>query len=146
MPQYWSYWEQGPSGWAYAVTGSSQTQVTYGSVNAWSWGEGIAPPPYSFQDLCPYGDAPVGLDGATATPTLELPPATATVEPELLETTPPTLEPTVPDEVVSTVAPADGVIEQADKPASGAGLLFFAVLMLGLGLGLSIVRKRRRPR
>ena len=102
--------------------------------------------PYSFQDLCPYGDAPVGLDGVTAIPTLEPPPATATVEPELLETTPPTLEPTAPDEALPTITPADGVSDEADKPASGAGLLFFAVLMLGLGIGLSIVRKRRRPR
>ena len=146
MPSYWTYWQTGPSGWAYAVTGAAQSQVVYGSVDAWSWGDGIAPEPYSFQDLCPYGDAPVGLDGATATPTVEPPPATATVEPELLETTPPTLEPTAPDEALPTITPADGVIDEADKPASNVGLLFFAVLMLGLGIGLSIVRKRRRPR
>ena len=146
MPSYWAYWEQGPSGWAYAVTGAAQSQVVNGNVNAWSWGEGIALPLYSFQDICPYGDAPVGPDAVTAIPTLEPLPATATVEPELLETTPPTLMPGVPDEVVPTVAPADGVIEQADKPASSAGLLFFGVLLLGLGVGLFFVRKRRSPR
>jgi hypothetical protein len=148
MPAYWSYWEQGPSGWEYAVTGAAQTQVTYGSVNAWSWGEGVAPPPYSFQNLCPYGNAPVGLeeDVVTAIPAVEPPAVTATLEPEPSATTPPTLAPTVADEALPTITPADGVSDEADKPASGAGLLFFAVLMLGLGIGLSIVRKRRRPR
>ena len=80
MPDYWAYWQPGPAGWAYAVTGAAQSEVVNGSVNGWSWGEGIAPPFYSFQDVCRYGDAPVSLDGATATPTPDLPPATATTE------------------------------------------------------------------
>ncbi len=80
MPDYWAYWQVGPTGWAYAVTGAGQSVVMNGSLDGWSWGAGIAPPAYSFQEVCQYGDAPVSLDGATATPTAEPPPATATTE------------------------------------------------------------------
>ena len=141
MPAYWSYWEPGPTGWAYAVTGAGQTQVVNGSLNGWSWGDGVVPAFYSFQDVCRYGDAAVSLDGATATPTPDLPPATATteatVEPEVIATQAP--------EVVEAT-PAQPASDEAAKPASGAGLLFFGVLLLGLGVGLFFVRKRRRPR
>jgi hypothetical protein len=146
MPNYWSYWQLGSDGWAYAAAGAGQSVVTHGSMEAWSWGEGIAPPFYSFQEVCRYGDAQVSLDGATATPTSELPPVTATTEPELRATTPPTLMQTAVTGGVSTVAPTEAVIEENAKPASGAGLLVFGVLLLGLSVGLFIIRMRRRPR
>ena len=141
MPEYWSYWEPGPTSWAYAATGSAQTQVVNGSLNGWSWGDGVLPAFYSFQDICRYGDAAVSLDGATATPTPDLPPATATTEatnePEVIATT-------APEEAAAT--PTQAAIDEAAKPASNSGLLFFGVLLLGLGIGLFVVRKRRRPR
>ena len=145
MPNYWAYWQQGPAGWAYAATGAGQSQVGYGSVDAWSWGEGIAPAYYSFQELCPYGDAPVGLDGATATP---LPPATATLPPAAVveATAEPAPEVTAAPELVPTTAAAPEEAGEQAGSASGVGLLFFGVLLLSLSLGLFIIRKRRRPR
>ena len=141
MPAYWSYWEPGPTGWAYAATGAGQTQVVNGSLNGWSWGDGVVPAFYSFQDVCRYGDAAVSLDGATATPTPDLPPATATAEataePEVIATQAPE---------VAALTPTQAAVEEAAEPASGAGLLFFGVLLLALCIGLFFVRKRRRPR
>jgi len=132
MPEYWSYWQPGPTGWAYAAAGSAQTVVVNGSVEAWSWGEGLAPPLYSFQDICRYGDAPVSVDGAAATATPDLPPATDTAEPAPSATS-------APAQPTATIA---GPLTVGDK-SSGTLLLFFGVLLLGLGLGTMLLRKRK---
>jgi hypothetical protein len=141
MPDYWAYWQVGPTGWAYAATGAGQSVVTNGSVDGWSWGEGIAPPVYSFQDICQYGDAPVSLDGATATPTPDLPPATATTE----VTAEPAPSATSAPDLAPTAAPDENVAEGSTTPASRTGLLFFGALLMGLVLGFIIIRMRRRP-
>lgn len=52
MPDYWSYWQQGDSGWEYSVKGADLSQVKDGEVNAWSWGTGDAPPAITFQNIC----------------------------------------------------------------------------------------------
>jgi hypothetical protein len=142
MPNYWAYWQPGPSGWAYAATGAGQSEVVDGSVNGWSWGEGIAPPVYSFQEICQYGDAPVSLDGGTATPTVELPPATPTTE----ATTEPAPSATHATAVSPTAVPVATAVEESAAPASRTNLIFFGALLLGLVIGFLVIRLRRRPR
>ena len=139
MPAYWSYWEPGPTGWAYAVTGSAQTEVVNGSLNGWSWGDGVVPAFYSFQDVCRYGDAAVSLDGATATPTPDLPPATATIE-TTAESAP---SATSAPDLSPTAAPAETGAEESAAPASQTGLIFFGALLLGLVIGFIVIRMRR---
>ncbi len=139
MPAYWSYWEPGPTGWAYAVTGSAQTEVVNGSLNGWSWGDGVVPPFYSFQDVCRYGDAAVSLDGATATPTPNLPPATATTE----ATAEPAPSATSAPDLSPTAAPDETGAEESAAPASPTGLIFFGALLLGLVIGFIVIRTRR---
>ena len=145
MPAYWSYWQPGPAGWAYAATGAAQSEVVNGSLDGWSWGEGIAPPAYSFQDICRYGDAPVSLDGATATPTPDLPPATATVEaePDPSATMPPTQMQTAAVATEPTSVPPDTAGADSAAPASRTGLIFFGALLLGLVVGFILIRLRR---
>jgi hypothetical protein len=136
MPNYWSYWQAGSTGWAYAATGSGQSLVTNGSVEGWSWGEGIAPASYSFQDICQYGDAPVSLDGATATPTPDLPPATSTVE----ATTP-------PQPVEPTTVPVSPSATPTGTTTSGSGgfmYLIFGLLVLWLGLSSYWILRNRK--
>ncbi len=142
MPDYWSYWQPGPVGWAYAVTGVAQAQVINGDMNGWSWGDGIAPTFYSFQDICQYGDAPVSLDGATATPTVDLPPATATTE----ATAEPAPSATPVPVVSPTAVPATAVVEESTTQASRTNLIFFGALLLGLIVGYLVIRLRRRTR
>jgi len=144
MPDYWSYWQPGPAGWAYAATGAAQTEVTNGDVNGWSWGDGIAPTFYSFQEICQYGDAPVSLDGATATPTPEMTPATATLAPEPSPTANPTLPPIAAADAAPTAVPA--AVEESTAPVSRTNLIFFGALLLGLVIGFLLIRLRRRPR
>lgn len=144
MPDYWSYWQPGPAGWAYAVTGAAQTEVTNSDVNGWSWGDGIAPTFYSFQEICQYGDAPVSLDGATATPTPEMAPATATLAPEPSATANPTMPPIAAADAAPTAIPA--AVEESTAPASRTNLIFFGALLLGLVIGFLVIRLRRRPR
>lgn len=147
MPEYWAYWQPGPAGWAYAATGAAQAEVTAGSLNGWSWGEGMAPPAYSFQEVCQYGDVPVSLDGATATPTPDLPHTTATApeEPAPSATTPPVLAKTTETDAMPTAAPTDAAIESSTPSADRTGLIFFGVLLLGLVVGFILIRLRRRP-
>ncbi len=52
MPDYWSYWQRGPNGWEYAVTGADQSKVMDGEVNAWSWGSGNPPALIGYQNIC----------------------------------------------------------------------------------------------
>jgi hypothetical protein len=139
MPAYWSYWEPGPTGWAYAATGAAQTEVVNGSVNGWSWGDGVVPAFYSFQDLCRYGEAAVSLDGATATPTPDLPPATATTE----ATAEPVPSATSAPDLSPTAAPDESGAEESAAPASRTGLIFFGALLLGLVIGYIVIRMRR---
>ncbi len=130
MPDYWAYWQQGPAGWAYASTGAAQTEVISGSLNGWSWGEGIAPPAYSFQDICRYGDAPVSLDAVEA-------------EPEPSATMPPTQMQTAAAATEPTSAPPDTDGADSTAPASRTGLIFFGALLLGLVVGFILIRLRR---
>ena len=145
MPAYWSYWQPAPAGWAYAVTGAAQSAVVNGSLDGWSWGEGIAPPVYSFQDICRYGDAPVSLDGATATPIPDILPATATAEasPEPSTTMPPTQMQTAAASTVLTLVPTATAGAENASAASRTSLIFFGALLLGLVIGFILIRLRR---
>ena len=95
MPNYWSYWQLGEDGWAYAVVGADQSQVVDGDVNAWSWGEGDAPVLISYQNICeavpfvmpeatqtsiPPTDTPQPTHGRHNVPTVVQPQPTATTE------------------------------------------------------------------
>lgn len=101
MPYYWSYWQLGESGWAYAVVGAEQGQVVDGDVNAWSWGEGDAPVLISYQNICEA--VPFVMPEATQT---SIPP-TGTPQPTMAGTAVPTVvqsQPTTTPEAAQTSA------------------------------------------
>ena len=127
MPDYWSYWQANDSGWAYSATGSDQSQVVDGEVNAWSWGVGDPPALISFQNICE--GVPFVLPTASLT------------------TTPPTDTPQPAQAIPSTQAtvtsqPAPQAVEAEKGP--GAYIVYGSILIvLGL-LIIFLIRSRRK--
>ena len=90
MPNYWSSWQLGESGWAYSVVGADQSQVVDGGVHAWSWGAGDPPALLTFQNICEgvAFELPAATqtsspptDTPKPTPTTSAMPATITAQP-----------------------------------------------------------------
>ncbi len=68
---YWSYWHRNESDWQYSQLGATNYQVEPGSVQGWSWGPGavneaVAPPNYTFEEVCQLP----ATDTATPSPSL----------------------------------------------------------------------------
>jgi hypothetical protein len=127
MPDYWSYWQPNESGWAYSATGSDQSQVVDGGVNAWSWGAGDSPALISFQNICE--GVPFVLPAATITTT----PPTDIPQPVLIV---PSVQATV------TAQPTPQVVEA--KTSLGAYVVYGSILIvLGL-LIFFLIRSRRK--
>ena len=124
MPNYWSYWQLGPNGWDYAVTGADQSQVMAGAVNAWSWGTGNPPPVLTFQNLC---------EGAPYT----LPASTQTTAPS---TDTPVPQPTS-SIATATLAPTAAVAPAATGRIPSNYLIYAAILIV---LGVLIIILFRR--
>lgn len=56
---YWSYWQVEDGAWRYSDGGAANTRVRAGSVEGWSWGEGVVgveadnqPPLLTFTEIC----------------------------------------------------------------------------------------------
>ncbi|MDQ4144837.1 MAG: hypothetical protein M3198_14080 [Actinomycetota bacterium] len=52
---YWGYWRSDGSGWERSDLGFTETQVTDGDIEGWSWAPGQEEPPHpSFRAVCGY--------------------------------------------------------------------------------------------
>ena len=127
MPNYWSYWQLGESGWEYSVVGADQSQVVDGGAYAWSWASGDAPAVLTFQNICegvPY----------------ELPAATQT-------SIPPTDTP-VPTQSVPTMAAAitsqPTAAVTGTQPTPGTYAVYGAILIVLAALIIYLVRSRNK--
>jgi hypothetical protein len=113
MPNYWSFWTMGPSGWEYSAIGVEQSQVMDGSVFAWSWGTGNPPAMLTYQNIC---------EGVA----YELPTSTPTGIPDTLVAEPIVITAIAPTAVSATQAavPAEPVANaqatQTGEPAQAA--------------------------
>ncbi len=103
---YWSYYQLQAGQWQFSNIGTSNTIVRPGDVEGWSWsvGEigagGIAPPVFSFDDICPAQLEPTPtntlppparpLPSFTPTPDPRFPTATFTPSPTATNTATPT--------------------------------------------------------
>jgi hypothetical protein len=137
MPNYWSYWKLGASGWEYSVIGADKIQVVDGNVNGWSWGTGNPPALISYQNICE--GLPFVLPAATQT-TL---PSTNTLEPTLISTVsskPTQAIPSLP--AVSTPQATSTAIE----PQNGIGTyIVYASIIIVLGaLIIYLIISRRK--
>jgi hypothetical protein len=128
MPNYWVYWQLGPDGWEYAVTGANQSKVVDGAVNAWSWGTGNPPALLTFQNIC----EGVAFTLPTATQT-SLPP-TSTPQPALATPEEPTAIPSQPAPPVAT-----------PQPGAGQYIVYASIVLVLGALIYYVVRSRSKP-
>jgi hypothetical protein len=150
---YWNYFYRNPGEeWTYSALGAALHKVKAGSVDAWVWGDGHAPPSsdLNFEAIC-VPPTPV------PTETLQLPtvvPPTATVVPGVTpEPMPsatdlptPTARPTDPPTVSQPTAtvPLPSATRDASNSQSPLGYAFFGLMVLGLAAVGTIVWFRRR--
>jgi hypothetical protein len=130
-------------------------RVQHGSVDAWVWGDGHAPPSddLTFEAICkpptpvatspqssPTPIVPDAPGGTQASKTPTLPAATATAEP--IETGPPVQTPTGPA-VATAPLPTAVPSSAANVAPSLAGYWPFGLMLLGLGTIGTLVWLRR---
>jgi hypothetical protein len=152
---YWSYWHLVDGEWLYSQFGADGQTVEPGAVEGWSWGEEVAPPVISLEEIC----APAAA--ATLVPTVTLPPATATAAPtgtptEDAGTTEEMATPTQASALTATSSPtaaAEGVEatatpapDEADGGARGwiRYALFGVLIAVLVGVGIAIWVRRGR--
>lgn len=156
---YWQYFHLQNGAWKYSNLGASMYQVSDGAVEGWAWGNNVAPPVMSLDQICAGSQAsavPASTRVPENTPTAATTPAaTATVAPAgapPTSTTLPTIVPaTVPPTALPTRPPADptpaptATTPQADNSSSPISLAVFGVIVSVLGAWL-VVQSRRRAR
>ncbi len=127
MPNYWSYWQMGTNGWEYSVTGADKSQVTSGSMNAWSWGVGSPPAVITFQNACE------GVAYILPTSTQTSVPPTGTPEPTVVAT------------AVNTTLPPQVTPVPAGAQRTTGSYIVYASILLVLGLLIIyLIRSRRK--
>jgi hypothetical protein len=146
MPNYWSYWQQVDGDWAYAVSGSEQSVVKDGGIEAWSWGEGTPPALLTFTQVCQPGSVPpasVAQQSQSAAPTAyPEPPAvtlTAAVQsyPEPAATATTALQ-SYPEPTAQSEASTSSSL------ASALPYLILLVIVVGLFIGVLVLARRKK--
>jgi hypothetical protein len=155
---YWNYFyrEPGSNEWSYSALGAVLRKVRHGSVEAWVWGNGTAPPTFegTFESICaaPTAAATAARPTATVEPTaavepsasLEPPTATPTVIATLPASTPPPPEPTQTPDPTLTISPPTPTQTPAPSDTRTLasywpfGLMVLVLVLIGL-----FVRRRR---
>ena len=171
---YWQYFHLQNSAWRYSNLGAGVYQVSDGAVEGWAWGNNVAPPMMSLDQICAAAPPQANVSPSPAhanVPTTTPRPATPTVSPTAVPVTIPvasvTAAATVPATVMpsATVPPTDSPTPQPTFPpaltqppaptvvasSQNAGItsplasyVIFGVIVLGLGAWLVMQRRKAR--
>ena len=169
---YWQYFhlhaERGA--WKYSNIGAGVYQVSDGAVEGWAWGNNLAPPVMSLDQLCAAAPAPANASALptrasapTATPRPVTPTASSTAAPVTLPavsvtaaatvpatampsaTVPPTPQPTLSPALTQPPSPTVVASPQnAEATSPVASYAVFGVIVLGLGAWLAMQRRKVR--
>ena len=162
---YWQYFHLQGGAWKYSNLGASLYQVSDGAVEGWAWGNNVAPPVMSLDQICAAGQAsaaPALTQAPRNTPTATMTPAaTATVAPTVAlaaSTAAPAIasvtaapSATVSPTAQPTLAPANPTLAptatapQGGNSSPAISLTVFGVIALALGAWL-VVQSRKRAR
>lgn len=144
---YWNYFyrEPGADTWTYSPLGAVLRTVLPGSVEAWVWGDGHAPPPadLSFEAIC---QVPAATEAVMDTAT---PLATATTQPAAIpqaagEATPlPVASPTRTPAPPAGATPAAAGETSDDAGSSAGGYVAFGAMLLLLAAVGAVTWLRR---
>jgi len=172
---YWQYFHLQSGAWKYSNLGAGVYQASDGAVEGWAWGNNVAPPVMSFDQICAAAPAPVNVSptptrapsAPTATPRPAMPTALPTAAPVTLPAVSVTSAATVPTAVTpsATVPPTDSPTPQPTLPPSStrppaptvvaspqnaettSPVASYAVFgVIVLGLGAWLVMQRRKAR
>lgn len=148
---YWNYFyrDPGETEWIYSALGAVLRKVRPGSIEAWVWGDGKAPPPaeLDLDDVCtppsPTPTLEAQRDGGTGTPGVPTPsPVAIAASPTEMQE--PTRVPTnVPTVAVPLSSPTPSTVPVADTGQTLASYWLFALMILGLALVGMFVWLRR---
>ncbi len=170
---YWQYFHLQNGAWKYSSLGAAVYQVGDGAVDGWAWGNNVAPPSMSLDQICAAGETKVASTSAPAsasplttrtpenTPTATPRPVTATsraaegapsASPATSAATivpsatiPPAILPTLPP-TSPTVAPtAPTAPQNVGTSSPAASYVIFGIIVLGLGAWL-VIQARRKAR
>jgi len=123
---YWQYFHLQSGAWKYSNLGAGVYQVSDGAVEGWAWGNNVAPPVMSLDQICAAAPAPVNASASptraasapTATPRPATPTASSTAAPATLPAVSVTAAATVPATAMplATVPPTDSPTPQPTLP------------------------------
>ncbi|HEY4690735.1 MAG TPA: hypothetical protein VIK33_15575 [Anaerolineae bacterium] len=149
---YWNYFHLIDGAWQYSPLGSAGYTITNGAVDGWSWGDKVAPPVYTIEQICAAPPA-APTDQPTIQPTIQLTPQPTseptvqpTPQPTEESTTQPTNEPTIQPSNHPTIQPtSQPTNEPIVQPSNQlGGYTLFAVVVLVLGGWLIAARVKGR--
>lgn len=162
---YWQYFHLQGGAWKYSNLGAALYQVADGAVEGWAWGNNVAPPVMSLDQICTAsqtGAVPAATRIPQSTPTAAPRSVTPTASVIAMLVTIPAMSTTAPTVVPATAVSAGIALPTAlllpsptlaptvaASPASNFSSLIsyvvFGVIILGLGVWL-VVQARRRAR
>ncbi len=163
--QYWAYYTLEDGQWKYSGVGASVRKIHAGDVDGWAWGagkvgEGAAPQPRTFQEICPPLTTPPPPQPPPPTIEADAPPAVESPVVEATQTADPATSPQpsagepTSQPVVAQVLPAQAASEEAqpktaEEEDEGSGFPAQLIVFAGLAVALTaaaVVLARRRAR
>jgi len=171
---YWQYFHLQSGAWKYSNLGAGVYQVSDGAVEGWAWGNNVAPPVMSLDQICAAAPAqanvspsPARASAPTTTPRSAAPTASSTAASVTIPVASATAVATVPATVMpsATVSPTDSPTPQptfspaptqppmptvvaspqnAGTTSPLASYAIFGVIVLGLGAWLVMQRRKAR--
>jgi hypothetical protein len=171
---YWQYFhlDAEHGSWKYSNLGASLYSIADGAVEGWAWGNNVAPPVMTLDQVCggaPSAPAPTNVQitrAPTSAPTATPQPATPTPAATIVPATASTIPATAPTAVPATSVPSAAVplVSPTTAPAGPTAVLtasaspqnagasspvaayaLFGVLVLGLGAWL-LIQSRQKAR
>ena len=169
---YWQYFHLQSGAWKYSNLGAAVYQISNGAVEGWAWGNNVAPPVITLDQVCASASsapAPTNVQ-VTRASTSVLTPTPQPATPTLAPTAVPITASAIPDSAVThvsatalllatlpaaspTAAPTSSPLsptvsaspQNASAPSPVAAYALFGVIVLGLGMWL-LIQSRREAR
>ena len=119
---YWQYFHLQSGAWKYSNLGAGVYQVSDGAVEGWAWGNNVAPPVMSLDQICAAAPALITASPSPArmtAPTTTPHPATPTVSPTTVPVTIPVASVTAAATVPATKMPSaipSATVPPTDSP------------------------------
>jgi len=167
---YWQYFHAQNGAWKYSILGAALYPVSDGAVEGWAWGNNVAPPLMTLDQICASTVlAPTSAPQATrapSTPTSTSRPVTLTTTATIAPVTTSAVPTLVPTDVPATAIPLSTLplasptvttasptsaptVPASPQSAGGASPItsyaIFGVIVLGLGAWL-LIQSRQKAR